>query len=126
MGEKKRDYWRSTREKFARCFERYIQRKLEKADRKNTYLTGLSSGGEGPNGLWPTNEEVDAMTSAFDAIFSELRDGLKKGRYSLRQQGGRMTLVSTTPLAEAFRVASSALRRRHAPRSSTPNSTLPA
>ena len=74
MGEKKRDYWRSTREKFARCFERYVERKLEQAGRKNTYLAGLAQAHE----LWPSDAEVDAMAPAFEAIVAELRRNKEK------------------------------------------------
>lgn len=66
MSPGKADYWKSTTECFARSFERYVQRKLHKQDRENTYLTGLRKEG---HPLWPTDAEVDAMTPAFDAIF---------------------------------------------------------
>lgn len=68
MTATRRDYYASTREVFARCFERYVQRKLHKADRENTYLTGLQKQG---HPAWPNDEEVDQMTPAFDAIFAE-------------------------------------------------------
>lgn len=69
LSEGKAKYWRSEHEKFARCFERYIQRRLEQGGRKNTYLTGVSGG----SGLWPTDEEVDSMAPAFDGLFEAYR-----------------------------------------------------
>lgn len=68
--EKSRKYWQSGREIFARTFERYVQRKLQKAGRENTYLSGLSGAG---GGLWPTDSEVDHMEPAFDAVFAAFR-----------------------------------------------------
>jgi len=67
--DKANKYWKSTREKFARCFERYVQRKLHKADRENTYLTGLSDGGS----LWPTDAEADALEPHFEKLFAAHR-----------------------------------------------------
>lgn len=65
----KKGYWDSPEEMFARCFERHVQRKLQKAGRKNTYLAGLGDGG----GLWPTDEETDAMAPAFDALIEAFK-----------------------------------------------------
>jgi hypothetical protein len=53
---------------FARTFERYVQRKLEGQGRANTYLSGVAT-----HDLWPTDQEVEAMTPAFDAIFDAYR-----------------------------------------------------
>ncbi len=64
----KAQYWISTREVFARTFERYVQRKLEGQGRANTYLSGVAT-----HDLWPTDQEVEAMTPAFDAIFDAYR-----------------------------------------------------
>jgi hypothetical protein len=47
--------------------------------------------------FWPTAEEVDKMTPAFDAIFDELRSGIEKGRYWLREERGRVILERTEP-----------------------------
>ena len=77
MIEKKaNDYWQSNHEIFARSFDRYIQRKLENGGQKNTYLSGLANKNSKtgkPHPLWPTDEEVDAMSPAFDQIFAEYR-----------------------------------------------------
>ncbi len=69
--EKGLNYWRSPHEKFARTFERYIQFKLDKQGRKNTYLSGLGDEGEGS--LWPTQAEVEKMAPAFDALIDAIR-----------------------------------------------------
>jgi hypothetical protein len=62
-------YWTSREEMFARTFERYVQRKLEQAGRKNTYLAGIESKAYKQGGLWPTDEEVDLMSPVFDKLF---------------------------------------------------------
>jgi hypothetical protein len=67
-------YWKSGREVFARSFERWVQRKLDKADRANTYLAGIAPKSSGQGGLWPTDDEIDAMAPAFEAIFSAWRE----------------------------------------------------
>ena len=71
MGMQKKIYWSSTIEVFARCFEKYVQNKLESKGKKNTYLAGL---GEGKGyKLWPTDEETKALTPYFDKIFEEFK-----------------------------------------------------
>lgn len=72
ISEGKREYWTSNREIFARSFERYVQRKLEKSGRSNTYLAGLMTDSDGGK-LWPNDAEVDAMAPHFDAIFEAFR-----------------------------------------------------
>lgn len=75
MGEKAIEYWRSTREVFARCFERYVQDKIRGMGRENTYLTGLADTKAGtPAELWPNKEETAAMTPHFDAIFAAYKE----------------------------------------------------
>lgn len=66
-------YWSSGLEIFARTFERYAQRKLESAGRKNTYLAGIESKAYKQGGLWPTDDETDAMVPHFDALFAAYR-----------------------------------------------------
>ena len=74
MTKGKTHYWRSDLEMFARCFERHAQRKLHKAGRENTYLTGLSAGSlTTEKGLWPTDEETDAMAPFFEKVFAEFK-----------------------------------------------------
>jgi len=101
-GMARRDYWFSNIEMFARTFERYVQRRLESVGHKNTYLAGIETKAYKEDGLWPTDEEVDAMTPAFDALFQELADGIEKGRYWLREVGERLVLERRSPLAEQF------------------------
>lgn len=74
FNSKAAEYWSSSEEIFARSFERYVQRKLEKQGRQNTYLVGVEKAVSGDDGLWPTNAEVDAMTPHFDAIFAAFRN----------------------------------------------------
>lgn len=78
-------YWNSNIEKFARTFERYVQRKLHVAGRENTYLTGLADPGVA-TGLWPNDAEVDHMTPAFDAIFSAYRGNKPKSKRMSRKE----------------------------------------
>jgi phage gp29-like protein len=103
--DKANNYWRTGREVFARSFERFVQRKLEKRGQKNTYLAGLApnaSGSEGI-GLWPNDAETDAMAPHFEKILESFRDGVQKGRYSLRYSEGRAVLrFERSGLVEQF------------------------
>lgn len=71
LAEKKGVYWKSTREVWARVFERYVQRKLRLAGRENTYLSGLTAKSDGSpaHPFWPDDAEVDAMTPHIDEVF---------------------------------------------------------
>jgi len=69
-----RQYWESRPEMFARTFERFVQRKLEKSDRKNTYLAGIETKAYKMGGLWPTDAEVDQMSPAFEKLFDTYRE----------------------------------------------------
>lgn len=62
------DYWSSTEEIWARCFESYVEHKLDQKGRKNTYLAGSPDGG-----LWPTKEEIAALTPYFDDFFKTFK-----------------------------------------------------
>ncbi len=95
-------YWTSKTEVFARTFERYVQRRLDAVGHKNTYLAGIETKGYKEGGLWPTDEEADAMTPAFEAIFREFSEGIEKGRYWLREVGEPLVLERRSPLAEQF------------------------
>ena len=98
MSEKKaREYWESGKEKWARCFERHVQRKLEREGRANTYLAGLEEKSYKTGGPWPTDEEADAMSDSFDAVFSELKDGIEKKRYAMVLEDGRPKLRFCMP-----------------------------
>lgn len=76
MSKGQREYWRNNPEKFARTFERYVQKKLEQGGQQNTYLTGFA----GSHPLWPTDAEVEAMAPHFDAIFDQFRREKYPGR----------------------------------------------
>lgn len=68
-------YWGSTHELFARAFERYTQRKLELAGRKNTYLSGtVERAYTGDEALWPSDTMVDKMAPYFDALFTSFKE----------------------------------------------------
>lgn len=81
MPPKERMYWNSRKEKFARCFERYIQRKLENTGRSNTYLSGIETKGYKQGGYWPVDAEIDEMSDAFDGLFAAYR----KAKYGSEQ-----------------------------------------
>lgn len=68
-------YWLSTREMWARAFERHIDYKLEQQGRKNSYLAGAPKGG-----LWATDEISAKLAPMFDKIFEEFKNSpyLKK------------------------------------------------
>ena len=70
LSQKTQEYWQSDTEQWARCFERYVQRKLETSGRENTYLVGVKDDAD----LWPTDEEVEGMTPYFDRIFEAFRN----------------------------------------------------
>jgi hypothetical protein len=57
------EYWMSRKEVWARCFEKYVSHKLEKAGRKNTYLSGVKD-----HAFWPNDQEIEAMAPYFDKI----------------------------------------------------------
>lgn len=65
----KRDYWLSSKEIFARTFETYIDYKLNKSGRSNTYLAGAPS-----NKMWPSKFQIEKMTPHFDKIFEEFKN----------------------------------------------------
>lgn len=75
IGTAKIKYWTSTEEMFARSFESYIDHKLEKAGRTNTYLAGSPKGG-----MWPTREIDEKLAPHFDELFKAFRESehLKK------------------------------------------------
>ena len=61
-------YWGSNREKLARTFERYVQHKLSKDGRENSYLSGTKD-----TMLWPNADEMNEMAPAFDALMTAFR-----------------------------------------------------
>lgn len=67
MGPGQKDYYNSTIEIMARCFERYVDHKLREKGRVNTYLAGVKGG---DTHLWPNDQEVKEMAPLFDNIFS--------------------------------------------------------
>jgi hypothetical protein len=69
-----KQYWRSHVEMFARSFERHLQRKMAKQGRSNTYLVALRKAASSPDGLWPTDEEADAMAPLFENIFAKFKE----------------------------------------------------
>ncbi len=63
------EYWTSPHEKFARTFERHVQRKLAQAGRENTYLAGVES-----HPFWPTDEEMETISPAMDQLIGGVRE----------------------------------------------------
>jgi hypothetical protein len=91
LSKSKRNYWVSTREVFARSFERYVQHKLKVQGRENTYLSGVTS-----HPLWPTDDEVAQMAPAFDALFEAYksqRQHRKAGMSRPRRRRSRMAVA---------------------------------
>lgn len=72
LSDKQKSYWTSTEEMFARCFEKYVDYKLESMDRKNTYLAGAED-----HEFWPNKEELKDIAPAMDNLFEILRDSGK-------------------------------------------------
>lgn len=106
--KKANDYWSSAKEVFARTFERHVQRKLERDGRKNTYLAGISSKSWKSGGLWPTDDETDAMSPSFDALFAAFREkSPNKEKYSRSEliQYFRDQQTVANPLVSAFEAA---------------------
>lgn len=67
-------YYQSVDEMWARTFERYVQYKLRKAGRENTYLTARSKRLLAPDeNPWPTDDEIAEMEPAIDKIFAAFR-----------------------------------------------------
>ncbi len=71
MSSKQMDYWNSAEEKFARCFERHVQHKLQTSDRENTYLVGLRKVG---HPLWTTDEEAKHLAPYFDNLLKAVKE----------------------------------------------------
>ena len=71
------NYWFSRKEVLARAFETYVHHKLKGKDRKNNYLVGLS---KSYGGVYPTEEEIGEIETAFDKLFSSFKSSeyLKK------------------------------------------------
>lgn len=66
--DKMSKYWLSDHEMFARAFERYVDHKLQKQGRKNTYLAGVAD-----HPLWTTKEEDEKLAPLFDELFNHFR-----------------------------------------------------
>lgn len=64
-----RQYWGSTKEMLARCFEKYVQHKLKKQNRENTYLSGVL-----PHPLWANDQETEELAPLFDKFFDTFRN----------------------------------------------------
>jgi len=64
-----RQYWGSTKEMVARCFETYVQHKLKQKGRENTYLSGVM-----PHPLWANEQETTDLAPYFDKFFDEFRN----------------------------------------------------
>lgn len=68
---KKKPYWSTSLEMFARGFEGYVQDKLEDNGRRNSYLV------DGTRGLddvpYPQGQERKRINQAFDQLFAHLR-----------------------------------------------------
>ncbi|MDE1545915.1 hypothetical protein PTW32_10835 [Dechloromonas agitata] len=63
---KKKKYWSSKFEMFARAFDAFVVDSLAEQDGKNTYLSGVEA-------VAPQGEERKAIGRAFDFLFSELK-----------------------------------------------------
>lgn len=72
FSSKKRAYWLSGREVFARAFEKWCHYELNKNKELNNYLAGLES-----YYLWPNNEEVKRLAPIFNEFFKLVREDLK-------------------------------------------------
>ena len=69
LSDKKKEYWLSGHERFARTFESYASHKLEQDGRENTYLAGAN-----PHEFWPTKEEMETIAPAMDKLMKAIRD----------------------------------------------------
>lgn len=64
-------YWNRKEEVFARAFETYIAEKLNKAGRKNTYLSALSK--VNSSDVYPSGEVREKANKMFDELFEMVR-----------------------------------------------------
>jgi 2'-5' RNA ligase len=69
LTNEKRSYWGSTIECFARSFEAHVKQHLGKQGRENTYLSSVND----TTGLWPTEQESEAMAKAFSGLMTAYR-----------------------------------------------------
>lgn len=67
MSWKKRAYWTSSEEVFARTLEKYASMKLQGSGKKNNYLVDSID-----SELWPTDEEVRELSPKLDELFASL------------------------------------------------------
>lgn len=67
FSQKKRQYWLSTHEVFARCFEVFCYGELVGNEELNNYLSGLDN-----HYLWPSLEEIEPMREHFKQLVKGL------------------------------------------------------
>jgi len=91
-----KQYWRSHVEMFARSFERHLQRKMAKQGRSNTYLVALRKAASSPDGLWPTDEETDAMAPLFENIFAKFKESGLLEKMMRRLEGDTLRKAAFT------------------------------
>lgn len=73
MSPDKRSYFYMVEERFARCFERYVQFVLAKEERCNTYLSGSNI-----HPVWATDEEIESIAPSLDHLLATYRALLSK------------------------------------------------
>ncbi|MCD0459111.1 LPD1 domain-containing protein [Roseiconus lacunae] len=108
LSSKEKTYWASGREKFARCFERYVQRKLESGGRKNSYLAGIETKSYKSGGFWPTDDEIDKMAPAFDALFDAHRTHNLKIAQRVKYSAAERSALVHQLIVEHFRASARA------------------
>lgn len=101
-------YWTSNVEKFARAFEQYVAKKLEKQGRKNSYLvTPVRSerGGDSWGQHWPTEEETSSMTEHFEELFNAAKETeliYKALQILMGEESIENLYIQKGPFADAF------------------------
>lgn len=95
-------YWLNNKEMFARAFEKYIDHKLIKQGKTNTYLSSASD-----HWLWPNKEETKELEPLFDDIFNNFKNSeyLKKSlelmnKSSYEEETKRIKESQKTPKAQ--------------------------
>ncbi len=98
----KPNYWTSGREIFARCFENYVDHKLKKSDRVNTYLSqGMT------DEFWPDKAEMKKMAPLFDKVFKEFgkSDLVKKALVLMGLDTRKLLLTNISHLVKNLDVS---------------------
>ena len=88
--DKKKPYWSTNLEKFARAFDAFVSDKLEVAAAKNTYLSHAGRSGE----TVPTGDERTAINGAFQALVDAIETKETDAGVAMFSRSGDLSFAS--------------------------------